>query len=276
MKSWTLVDCPTEAIPYGEDVSLVTARVVDRTSPFPPSSIQSCPVFSPLHSPQPPGPPDESLQTALTLDDSLLEFCLKNVVMVTDSAPRESTETLELMDNLLTDCFTDISTLVDSSMLGLLPQGEHEDTMDMTFEFSEDALGLSSPSVAMSSVATPLSLSPFPVVPPSPSPVPENVHPHTDTPTLENRKRKMSSVTDDDDETTPPAKISSKDREIEKRKKNNVASQVSRARKRSKVKGLCEREKELEVQNAELRLKVEEMTKEAERLRALLVTQLAK
>ena len=57
--------------------------------------------------------------------------------------------------------------------------------------------------------------------------------------------------------------------------KNNVASQVSRAKRRQKNADLFQREKELENENAKLRIKVEEMMKEAEKLRSLLVKQLA-
>ena len=236
---WTLTNRQVETNPYlAEGVFMPTAPVVGLTSSPPLLSTQSCPVFNPLHSPQPSGVMDESLQAALTLDDSLLELCLKSV-MVTDSTSQESTQPNGLMDNLLTDSFTDISTLMDSSMLNLLPQEDDE----VTFEFSEDALGLSSPSIAMSSMPTPTSRPPSVVsspptsVVPSPpvSDIPESVPSYPDTPTLENRKRK-SSVDEDNDETMPPTKISCQDKEAEKRRKNNVASQASRAKRRTKVK----------------------------------------
>ena len=60
-----------------------------------------------------------------------------------------------------------------------------------------------------------------------------------------------------------------------RRKKNNEASKVSRANRKAKHQRLFEREKELEEDNARLRLLATEMTKEAESLRKQLIVKLS-
>ena len=65
------------------------------------------------------------------------------------------------------------------------------------------------------------------------------------------------------------------DRQKQRRFKNNAASRVSRAKRRATTNSLFVREKELLKDNARLRIQADEMEREAERLRALLVTKLA-
>ena len=60
-----------------------------------------------------------------------------------------------------------------------------------------------------------------------------------------------------------------------RRHKNNIASQVSRSKRRGRTSTLFSRVDELETANAQLRLQVEDMTAEAEALRRKLVERLA-
>jgi hypothetical protein len=61
-----------------------------------------------------------------------------------------------------------------------------------------------------------------------------------------------------------------------RRQKNNVASQVSRAKRRAKNSAMFDREGELESENAMLRIKEKELTDEIERLKNILVHRLSK
>ncbi len=72
-----------------------------------------------------------------------------------------------------------------------------------------------------------------------------------------------------------PKKLKSSDKLRIRREKNNVASVVSRAKRRQRVKGIKEREEELQVENKKLRAQVEEITIETEKLRILLVQKLS-
>lgn len=88
--------------------------------------------------------------------------------------------------------------------------------------------------------------------------------------------KRMHSATSDEDE--PVAKqtiISSDDRATNRRVKNNAASKVSRAKRKARHKDLFAKEIELQKDNAQLRLKIEKMSKEAEVLREALVALLS-
>ena len=91
--------------------------------------------------------------------------------------------------------------------------------------------------------------------------------------------RSTSSSADSDTEDLPSnkkAKTAVKDEKYRQRRdKNNLASQVSRARRKANRADMSERVTHLETTNAELRRRVEEMTAEAEQLRKLLVERLA-
>jgi hypothetical protein len=69
--------------------------------------------------------------------------------------------------------------------------------------------------------------------------------------------------------------ISSDDRATNRRVKNNAASKVSRAKRKARHKDLFAKEIELQKDNAQLRLKIENMSKEAEVLREALVALLS-
>lgn len=172
-------------------------------------------------------------------------------------------ESILTMDNPLTDKFTDLSSLLlDPVFLDSLSLMPSETLHPFLNSDAEKILDLESPE---SSIST---LSPLSTSPSTPS---DNVVPSCSPLPLE-RKRKSSST---DVDNVSSVKKSTNDKYIERRKKNNVASQVSRAKRRQKSSELFAKEKELEKQNAELKIKVEEMTKEAEKLRKLLIMQLA-
>lgn len=97
------------------------------------------------------------------------------------------------------------------------------------------------------------------------------------------RKRKASTtdsiLTSAGTEATSPTKkakqIVKDDKYHVRRQKNNVASQVSRSKRRARHKDMFSRVKELEVANAQLRKQVQEMEREAALLRQSLVQKLA-
>ena len=63
---------------------------------------------------------------------------------------------------------------------------------------------------------------------------------------------------------------------LSRRQKNNVASQVSRAKRKAKNTAMFDRVGELESENAMLRIKEKELTNEIERLKNILVHRLSK
>lgn len=69
--------------------------------------------------------------------------------------------------------------------------------------------------------------------------------------------------------------LTKSERYLNRRRKNNVASQVSRAKRRGRVASLFSRENELVEANARLRQQVEEMTAEVDYLKRQLVERLA-
>ncbi len=162
------------------------------------------------------------------------------------------------MDNPLLDNFTDLTSLIDSSVLASLSFPLEPQSLE-SFDFSKNIIDLESPSsiIASSPFSTSPSTPDFNVVPSSPSPL--------------ERKRLSSSDTIE----PPVTKKPSLEKYVERRKKNNTASQVSRAKRRRRNVDLFVREKQLEEENAKLRIKAEEMSKEAERLKKLLIEQLA-
>ena len=107
----------------------------------------------------------------------------------------------------------------------------------------------------------------------------------TDKSTSTKSSCKRSASTDTSDEpsakrvkNTTSAASSSKTSEqkyTNRRQKNNVASQVSRAKRRSRNKALTERVLELETHNAEMRAQEKELSAEIEKLKKMLVDRLA-
>lgn len=194
--------------------------------------------------------------------DSSTDFV---TTVIQDNNQECTSESISTMDNPLTDQFTDLSSLLDPTFLdslSLLPPQQQTLHPFLNNPDSNKILDLQSPETSIST------LSPLSTSPSTPS---DNVVPSCSP--IE-RKRK-SSLTDIDSNGEPELKKSPQDKYIERRKKNNVASQISRAKRRQKSHDLFAREKELEKQNAELKIKVEEMTKEAEKLKRLLIEQLA-
>jgi hypothetical protein len=80
------------------------------------------------------------------------------------------------------------------------------------------------------------------------------------------QKRKRTNVNNDDNVST---------KKVARRMKNNEASKVTRAKRKNRHKDLFEQERTLIDSNAELRIKVEVMQKEADILRQLLVVALS-
>ena len=85
------------------------------------------------------------------------------------------------------------------------------------------------------------------------------------------QKRPASDLDSDTGDSAPDAKKT----KLTRREKNNVASQVSRAKRKAKNTAMFDRVGELESENAMLRIQEKELTNEIERLKKLLVHRLS-
>ena len=195
--------------------------------------------------------------SSLLLDDVVLDLYLKGAldkpVMEELTSPESNTDNgMLLLDNHLLNDFTDLDCLLDPTWT------------------NSPAIPLASPSSESNSpeldlfkeglvTKTSLSLS----LPSSPA-----------NDSLSKRERCLSQDGSGRTE-QPPSKVSKDLRYLERRRKNNLASKVSRAKRRNRSATLFKREKALEEENALLRVKVKEMTKECEKLREMLVGRLA-
>ena len=220
------------------------------------------------------------------LDDSLLEYCLKQDIELIDgegksSSPPERASETDPLDNPMLDSVFDLSEFLDPSLSSSFLTPDYTQSLLYTQGSSDGAVSYNCnattvPQSPLSSSSSPFvssaSSTTFPVSP-SPlsssvcSPAPPSLDGVIDT---DSRKRKAS--TEVDPLSISPTKLAKK---AERKVKNNAASKVSRAKRKQKVTSLFEREKELETENAKLKLQVEEMTKEAEELKKQLVLRLS-
>lgn len=134
---------------------------------------------------------------------------------------------------------------------------------DLTFSFSDDLLD-------------------YPVISPLPQSQetvqPDNVCSMDTGSVVSPRKRQASEDTEPSNTevmTKKPKLIVKNEKYFQRRNKNNIASQVSRAKRRAKQTSLFDREVELTKENEQLRKRVQEMTAEAQRLKKLLIDRLA-
>ena len=106
----------------------------------------------------------------------------------------------------------------------------------------------------------------------SPQPTSEQLSVQDQSPvSTGSRKRTVSDLESDTDNSPPDAKKTKPTR----RQKNNVASQISRAKRRAKNVAAFDRVGKLEAENAKLRLQEKELTVEIEKLKKLLVNRLS-
>lgn len=227
-----------------------------------PSPTSSCPMFSVPGTPKvSPGSP-ELTENSLLLDDAFLELCLQSIQSdnkMSSGGVLEDDNPLDSIDNPMFDSFSDLSSILDPSMCLSLPfpcTSPLPEAMDIVLPHPPSSEGFLSPVVSPSPLSSLCSSSAS-----SPSSLYE---------VNNSRKRKVSCVSEVG--APPETKVS---KQNVRRVKNNAASKVSRTKRRTKVSTLFVREKELVVENAQLRLQVEEMTKEAERIKELLVSRLA-
>ena len=171
----------------------------------------------------------------------------------------ECTLPLALDDPFLTE-FTDLHSLLSSTEPVVESDVTSPSLGAVDDNFPDSFLGLetSSPSSGLTSNLT----SPLASILP-----PDSISLFPSSP-----ENKESSGNDD----TPQPSPLVQDKYRERRLKNNIASQISRAKRRAKTKSLFQREKYLEEENARLRVKVDEMTRETKRLRTMLITKLTK
>ena len=137
-----------------------------------------------------------------------------------------------------------------------------DENADLTFMLSKDVFCLVSPETT-----TPPTLS---------QEVVQHDHCYTTEGDVTSRKRQANSdaLTNTSSVKKKPKTVVKDEKYFTRRHKNNVASQVSRAKRRAKHSSMFGRVTELEEQNAQLRTRVKEMTAEAERLRKMLVDRL--
>ena len=103
------------------------------------------------------------------------------------------------------------------------------------------------------------------------------VEPSVESPkTTKSRKRQASDLDLDSDTGDGESAPDAKKTKFTRRQKNNVASQVSRAKRKAKNTAMFDRVGELESENAMLRIKEKELTNEIERLKSILVHRLSK
>ncbi|XP_011402548.1 PREDICTED: cyclic AMP-dependent transcription factor ATF-7-like [Amphimedon queenslandica] len=225
------------------------------------------------------------------LDDSLLEYCLKQDIPSIGGegescSPPERAPEVDPLDNPMLDSVFDLSAFLDPSLSSssfltpdytqslLHTQVSSDDAVPYTFNATtcttaapQSPLSSSSSPFVSSASSTTFPVSPSPISSSVCSPAPSLLD---DMIATDGRKRKASS--DVDPLPISPSKLAKK---AERKEKNNAASKVSRAKRKQKMKSLFEREKELESENARLKLQVEEMTKEAEKLKKQLILRLS-
>ena len=138
---------------------------------------------------------------------------------------------------------------------------------EVTFDFSEDALGLNSPEEKQPSPMLSQQLATV-----------KHDHSYASTPTdLEpTTSHEQSLHKTSSGGVKKPKPIMKDQKYFVRRQKNNIASQSSRAKRRAKISSMFGRVGELETMNAELRAQVEQLTAETERLKKLLIDRLAK
>ena len=115
------------------------------------------------------------------------------------------------------------------------------------------------------------------------TPLSDDRHTLVDTSVVPKQNRKRKSIDSPSTESRKVPRISCDtegvsvdDKKKVRRDKNNVASRVSRAKRKERRKALDVRADELEEDNARLRVRVAEMTAETERLKKLLLERLVK
>ena len=113
------------------------------------------------------------------------------------------------------------------------------------------------------------------------TPLSDDRHAPVDTSVVPKQNRKRKSIDSPSTEGRKVPRISCDtesvgDKKKVRRDKNNVASRVSRAKRKERRKALDVRADELEEDNARLRVRVAEMTAETERLKKLLLERLVK
>lgn len=137
---------------------------------------------------------------------------------------------------------------------------------EVTFDFSEDALGLNSP---VEEQPSPMLSQQLVTV--------KHDHSYASTPTdSEPTTSHKQSLHKTSGRVKKPKPIVKDQKYLVRRQKNNIASQSSRAKRRAKISSMFGRVGELEAMNTELRAQVEQLTAETERLKKMLIDRLAK
>ena len=169
-----------------------------------------------------------------------------------------SADTLSLVPGSPDELTTDLSIMLTQAQPQSTPTTPgHEVSRDQpTTNSKSDDVSFESSTPSPSTVNDELSVHERPIG----SPI-------ADTP----RKRTASDMESDTGNSAPDPKKT----KMTRRQKNNIASQVSRAKRKAKNVAMSDRVSELESENAMLRIQEKELTTEIERLKKLLVTRLS-
>ncbi len=193
---------------------------------------------------------------ALLQDTNLIPSSLSNIPSPSDYSPSPDNIHSPFVSS---EC---VSLPQDPSPSPFSGASSYGESSELTFTFSADAL-LQNPGATSR--------------PPSQDPV-QHDHAYTESTVASARKRQAAGNDTERSSTQvtkKPKPIVKNDRYFQRRHKNNIASQVSRAKRKSKRVNMFDRVVELESENESLRARVEEMTAEAARLKKLLIDRLA-
>lgn len=261
---------------------LLPVDIPSPSVPSPTPSLSPPPTSTPTHSPPAQVPPSTSplSVTEMTHHPNTDDPFLVNFADL-DGLLNES---------ILSESPSSPSPDVDSNFVFPLPESQEDTLLDLS-----ECLSLCSPSLSPSST-THTPLEPAAEFDSSPSQLAPHellvlhdhsytsvvsTEPFTTSITVNHRKRKASdadSVLTTSTSADPPKKVKQmvKDEKYHvRRHRNNIASQVSRSKRRAKHKDMFLRVKELEAANVKLKEQVKQMEAEAAYLRSNLVQKLA-
>ena len=202
-------------------------------------------------------PPSFDVTDVENLDIDFSTFCSDTLSLLPTTTCNSENDSItsEQLSVMLTQAQQQATTTTTSSMVDLGPPSVSNSSCD-------DVFMESSPSPSTSSASDHLSVTELSVSDKTPK-------------ATKSRKRQASDLDSDAGDGGDGAPVTKKTK-LSRRQKNNVASQVSRAKRKAKNTAMFDRVDELESENAMLRIKEKELTDEIERLKNILVHRLSK
>ena len=202
-------------------------------------------------------PPSFDVTEVENLDIDFSTFCSDTLSLLPTTTCNSDNDSItsEQLSVMLTQAQQQQATASTSSTVDLGPPSVSNSSCD-------DVFMESSPSPSTSSTSDQLSVTELSVSDKTPK-------------ATKSRKRQASDLDSDTGDGGDGAPDTKKTK-LSRRHKNNVASQVSRAKRKAKNTAMFDRVGELESENAMLRIKEKELTNEIERLKNILVHRLSK